>query len=154
MGLNKGRIWLGALAGSVVWFVWSFIVGQMIITNARYQSAIDKDLFLKEPRYPFFVAQWFVMLLIVSVIVSHLYAWTRSTLGPGPRTALKVGLLVGFAAGFPLNFATASWSVLDRTFPLGWMLDMWVGCILATFVAAALYKSREEGQKSAAGVGR
>jgi hypothetical protein len=48
--------------------------------------------------------------------------------------------MVGFIAGFPLNFAQAAWSPLERIFPLGWMLEMWLGAILATLVAGALYK--------------
>ena len=35
MGVNRGRVWLGGLAGGIVWFVWSFLVNQFIITNAR-----------------------------------------------------------------------------------------------------------------------
>src|SRR5581483_4328938 len=100
MTVNRARVWLGAVAGAVVWFFWSFIAGQVIIGNARYQAAMDAGMFLKQPRYSFFVGQWFVILLIVSVILAHLYAWVRPTLGPGPKTAFKIGALVGFSAGF------------------------------------------------------
>jgi hypothetical protein len=140
MGVNRGRVWLGGLAGGVVWFVWSFLVNQFIITNARYEAAQNAGLFLKQPRYPFFVGQWIVILFILAIIVAHLYAWARQTLGAGPGTALKIGFLVGFAAGFPENFGQATWSAADRIFPLGWMLEMWVGAILATLVAGWLYK--------------
>jgi hypothetical protein len=140
MGLNRSRIWLGGLAGGVVWLIWSFLVGQFIIGNARYAATQNAGLFLKEARYPFFTVQWIVILFVLAMIVAHLYAWTRPTLGPGPKTALQIGFLVGFAAGFPENFAQASWSPIDRTFPLGWMLDMWVGSILASLVAGWLYK--------------
>jgi len=140
MGLNRGRIWLGGLAGGVVWFIWSFLVGQFIIGNPRYVAAQNAGLFLKEPRYPLFVGQWIVILFVLAIIVAHLYAWVRQTLGAGPGTALKVGFLVGFAAGFPDNFGQACWSPIDRMFPLGWMLDMWVGSILATLVAGWIYK--------------
>ena len=112
----------------------------MSITNARYAAAQGAGLFLKEPRYPFFVGQWFIILLLASIILAYLYAWSRQTLGPGPGSALKIGFLVGFVASFPENFAHASWSPLERVFPLGWMLDIWVGCILATLVAGWLYK--------------
>ena len=64
-------------------------------------------------------------------------------LGPGPKTALKVGALVGFASGFPTNFGTATWAVIPRIFPLGWMLELWVGAILATLVAGRIYRDRE-----------
>ena len=140
MQLNKGRIWLGAVAGWVVGFVWSFLVGQFVIGNARYAAAQSASLFLKEARYPFFVVQWILVSFVLAVILAHLYAWTRGTLVPGPRTALKIGALVGFAAGFPDNLGQATWSPIDRMFPLGWMLDMWEGSILATLVAGFLYK--------------
>jgi hypothetical protein len=140
MHLNRGRIWLGGLAGWVVWFVWSFLVGQFVIGNARYAAAQNAGLFLKQSRYPFFVGQWIVILLVLAIILAHLYAWARGTIGAGPLTALKIGALVGFAAGFPDNFGQAAWSAIDRGFPLGWMLDMWVGSILATLVAGYLYK--------------
>jgi len=140
MGVNRGRVWLGGLAGGVVWFVWSFLVNQFIITNARYEALQNAGIFLKQPRYPFFAGQWIVILFILAIVVAHLYAWARQTLAPGPGTALKIGFLVGFAAGFPENFAQATWSAADRIFPFGWMLEMWVGSILATLVAGWLYK--------------
>ncbi|HZQ22887.1 MAG TPA: hypothetical protein VFA89_08810 [Terriglobales bacterium] len=152
MTVNRARVWLGAVAGAVVWFFWSFIAGQVIIGNARYQAAMDAGMFLKQPRYSFFVGQWFVILLIVSVILAHLYAWARPTLGPGPKTAFKIGALVGFSAGFPDNFAFAAWSPLSRMFPLGWMLDMWVGAILATLTAGFIYRQADE-KRGAAGAG-
>lgn len=150
MQLNKQRIWLGALVGSIVWFFWSFLTGQVLIGNARYEAAQQAGYFLKEPRYPFFVGQWFILLFIASAILAHLYAWSRNTMGPGPLTALKVGLVVGFIAGFPGNFAQATWGPFDRMFPLGWMLDMWGGCVIATLIAGALYKQKEEVSKSTA----
>lgn len=140
MGVNRGRVFLGGIVGGVVWFIWSFVVNQFIITNARYLAAQNAGLFLKQPRYPFFVGQWFVIVVLAGIILAHLYAWARQTLGPGPGTALKIGFLIGFVASFPLNFSEATWSAVDRIFPLGWMLDIWVGSILATLVAGWLYK--------------
>jgi hypothetical protein len=32
------------------------------------------------------------------------------------------------------------WSPVPRALPLGWMLDLWVGCILATLVAGWFYR--------------
>ena len=47
MHLNRGRIWLGGLAGGVVWTLWSFLVGKYVITDARYVAAQNAGLFLK-----------------------------------------------------------------------------------------------------------
>lgn len=140
MRLNRSRIWLGGLAGGVVWALWSFVVNRFVITDARYMAAQNTGLFLKTPRYPFFVGQWIVLLFILAIALAHLYAWARQGLGPGPGTALKVGFLVGFFAGFPENFAQATWSAVSRALPFGWMVEMWIGAILAALVAGFLYK--------------
>src|SRR5271167_1870519 len=140
MQLNKARVWLGGLAGGAVWTLWSFLVGRFIITDARYVAAQNAGYFLKAPRYPLFVVQWIVLLFVLAIVVAHLYAWSRQTLGPGPGTALRIGFWAGFMAGFPLNFAQATWFAGDRGLPFGWMLEMWIGSILAALVAGFLYK--------------
>jgi hypothetical protein len=140
MPLNKARVWLGGLAGGVVWAGWSFLVNTFVIKSARYDAAANAGLFLKTPRYPFFVGQWVLLMFVLAIIVAHLYAWSRQTLGAGPKTALRIGFWVGLIAGFPLNFAQATWSALDRALPFGWMLEMWIGSILAALVAGFLYK--------------
>jgi hypothetical protein len=140
MALNRGRIWLGGLAGGVVWAVWSYIINTFAIQHVRYVAAQNAGIFLKTPRYHFFQAQWIVLLFILAIIVAHLYAWTRQTLGAGPGTALRIGFWVGFVAGFPENFAQATWSAAGRAMPFGWMLEMWLGAILAAMVAGFLYK--------------
>ena len=139
MGINRKRVYLGGIVGGVVWNIWSTLVN-VKIGMARYIAMQNAGLFLKQPRYPAFYAEWIVMQFIKAILVAHLYAWVRPRLGPGPRTALKVGMITGFFAGFPANFGTATWSPIDRIFPLGWMLEMWVGAILAALVAGALYK--------------
>jgi len=48
--------------------------------------------------------------------------------------------LAGFFAGFPENFAQATWFAGDRGLPFGWMIEMWLGAILAALVAGWVYK--------------
>jgi hypothetical protein len=138
MKLNQARIWLGGIAGGVVWSVWSFFIG--LRQAPLYEAMQRQGLFLKESRYPGFYWQWILLLFVMSVLLAHLYAWSRATAGPGPKTALKIGMLVGFCAGVPGNFGQAAWSPVPRMLPLGWMLDLWVGAILAAVVAGFLYK--------------
>jgi hypothetical protein len=138
MGVNKGRVWLGGLVGGVAWNAWSFFINRQL--EPHYSTATNLDLFLKAPRYSFFVGEWIALVFILSILLAHLYVWVRPTLGPGLMTALKTGAIVGFFAGFPGNFAQAAWSTVPRVLPLGWMLDLWGGAILATVVAGWLYK--------------
>jgi hypothetical protein len=137
--VNTRRVWLGALAGWVVWLVWSSFAN-LVVLVPRYAVAQQAKTMLTQPRYPFFVPAWFVMLFVLAAICAWLYAGVRATRGAGPKTALSVGALVGFASGFPLAFSLAAWAPFSRVISLWWMLDLWVGAILATLVAGWLYK--------------
>ena len=138
MKLNTTRIWLGGIAGGVVWNAWSTFIG---FRQAPLYDAMQKQgLFLKVARYPFFLGQWIGLVFVLSILTAYVYAWSRNTIGPGPKSALKIGMLIGFCAGVPGNLAQAAWSPIPRMLPLGWMLDLWGGAMLASLVAGWLYK--------------
>lgn len=133
------RVALGTLAGGVVWGIWSTIIN-LVILAPKYKLAQDQQFLLSQPRYPLFVLYWFVTLFLLTYILTWVYASARATLGPGPITALRVGLLMGFVMCFPLGLTMATWATFSRFIVQGWMLDLWVGSILATLVSAWLYK--------------
>jgi len=138
MKVNTARVWLGGIAGGA-----AANAGMLFIQTRLgpfYEGVQRQGLFLKVPRYPFFIGQWVFLVFVMSILLAYLYAWSRATAGAGPKTALKIGMIVGFCAGVPGNFAQATWSAVPRMLPLGWMLEMWVGAILATVVAGFLYK--------------
>ena len=137
--VNKKRVALGVLVGGLAWGFWSWFVNDVILAS-HYAAAMEAGKLLKEPRYPLFIAYWFIGLFIFTYILTWIYLSLRETLGPGPKTALRVGFLVGFAIAFPVNLSVAAWVPIERVFPMWWMLDLWVGSMLATFVSAALYK--------------
>ena len=137
--VNRKRILLGAVAGGVAWTLWSIGLN-ILFLGKYYEEGVKAGHFLTQPRYPFFAGQWILTLFICAFILASLYARVRVSCGPGPKTALQLGAVVGFIAGFPLSFANATWSPFPRMIPLGWMLEMWVGAILATLVAGWLYK--------------
>lgn len=137
--VNTRRVVLGGVVGGVVWTIWTMVVNVAIL-GSHYAAAQGAGQLLKQPRYPFFLGYWIVTLFLLSQILAWLYASVRATRGAGPRTALAVGLLVGFAAGFPINLSCSTWAPFSRIFPLWWMIDLWVGSILATLVAGWLYK--------------
>jgi len=99
MKLNTTRVWLGGIAGGVVWNAWSFFIQTRL--GPFYEAVQKQGLFLKEPRYPFFVGQWILLVFVMSILIAYLYALSRATAGAGPKTALKIGMIVGFCAGMP-----------------------------------------------------
>ncbi len=136
---NSRRVILGVIAGGVVWGIWSSAVNFLFLMP-RYKFGQDHHELLSAPRHPLFLAYWFVTLFVLTYILTWVYASARATFGPGPVTALRVGLLIGFSTTFPLSLSIAAWAPFGRSVTAGWMLDLWVGSILATLVSAWLYK--------------
>ena len=139
--VNTRRVILGALAGGLVWSIWSTIVN-LVILAPRYAAAQASGMVLKQARYPLFPVYWYITIFLLAYVVAWLYSSVRATRGAGPGTALTVGLRVGFAAGFPINLTVSTWSSMSRHVPLWWMLDMWLGAMLASLVAGWLYKDQ------------
>jgi hypothetical protein len=137
--INQARVWLGALVGGIVWWLWSFAVNTAML-GRLYADAQAKGLLLLKPRYNLFILYWLITMILLSAVIARFYAQLRQTQGPGPKTALKIGFMVGFCAGFPLAFSQAAWSVLPRTMPLWWCLDLWVGACISAVIAGWLYK--------------
>jgi hypothetical protein len=137
--VSARRVALGTLAGGVVWGIWSSIIS-MGFLMPKYQFAQMHNLLLAQPRYPGFLVYWFVTLFLLTYVLTWVYVSARVTLGPGPMAALRVGLLMGFVMTFPISLSLATWATFSRMIVLGWMLDLWVGSILATLVSAWLYK--------------
>lgn len=144
--INRGRVWMGALVGGVVFNIWSMVVelglAPTIVGKARMDIAGMNGWFLKEPRIStaLFFLVWIVSLFAVSYGMAWVYASIRATAGKGPSTAAKVGLLVAFAAGFPLNFAHATFDVLSARFWMMWALEMGIGAMLAALAAGWVYQ--------------
>lgn len=137
--VSSKRVWIGALVGGLVWVVWGVIINFLVVMS-HYLAAQGSGLMLKEPRYPFFMIVWILGLFGLAWVGSWLYANVRATLGPGPRTAVKVGLVLGLAAGFPVNFYISAWVPFSRFIPFGWLLELGVGAVLATLVAGFMYR--------------
>ena len=137
--VNLKRVLLGGVAGGVIWVIWSGFVN-VVVLGKHYEAMMRGGTgLLAQPRYPFFLPVYFLSLVACACVLAWLYAGVRDTLGPGPGTALKVGALVGFVAAFPLNFSTATWEPIPRVFPLWWMIEIWLGAMLAALVAGWLY---------------
>lgn len=144
--INRRRLWLCALVGGIVFFVWSIVmefgVAYLWVGKVRMDIATNAGWFMAQPRVPIPVALivWALALFVVSYGLAWGYAAMRATLGAGPGTAAKLGLMVGFAAGFPLEFMHLSFQPMTARYPILWMVEMGVGCILAALAAGWMYR--------------
>ncbi|MCU0241639.1 MAG: hypothetical protein MUF51_04375 [Vicinamibacteria bacterium] len=130
---------LGGAVGGVAWFVWASLVN-FVWLMPKYVVAQEAGLMLKAPRYGFFPLVWMLQFFAFATLIAALYAGVRATWGAGPWTALRVGVIVGLAAGYPVNFYTAAWVPFTRIIPAGWLIELLCGAILAALIAGRLYK--------------
>ena len=82
--INSGRVWIGTLAGGVVWTIWSMVVNEVIL-GARYEAGQAAGLFLKEPRYSYFLPVWILTLFVLTFLATRAYACARGAAGRSCR---------------------------------------------------------------------
>jgi hypothetical protein len=137
--INSKRVIVGGILGGVVWSLWGMIINTALLSK-KYGEAQAAGEFLADPRYPLFLLWYILILIVVSMGLAWLYAVSRATLGPGPLSAIKVGLVVGLIGSVPSSFALSAWLPVSRYFPLGWLLEGMIGCTLATLFAGWYYR--------------
>ena len=136
--MNWKRIALGGLVAGVVMNALDFAVG-MFILGERYKQYQDAGIFLREPRLPF-VPLWIAGIFALGFAAAWLYAAVRPRLGPGPKTALLVGLVLGLVGHVMYNVSAACWGMQGRFMPLVWMVSGIVQMVVGTLAAGWLYK--------------
>ena len=136
--MNWKRIALGGLLAGVVMNALDFAVG-IFVLGERYKQFQDAGIFLKEPRLPF-VPIWIAGIFVMGFVAAWFYAAVRPRLGPGPQTALLVGLVLGLVGHVMYNVSAASWGLQGRFMPLVWMVSGIAQLVVGTLVAGWVYK--------------
>ena len=136
--MNTGRVIQGGLlAGLVINVI--CMVNNGVILSGKLMQAQQHGHFLQQPRFAFMPA-WVLVMFLVGIGLVWLYAAVRPRLGPGPGTALAVGIVVGFIAGVPDNLANAAWGLSGRYLPFMWAVERVVSYMLGALVGAWWYR--------------
>ncbi len=135
--INYGRMILGGvLAGVVIWLTGFIFHGVLLAEKYKFYANVGSVL--AEPRpmgFPFYI----VGIIISGLALSMMYVVGRKFGGPGPMTAIRVGLTVAL-------FTTAGMAAEYTFYNLGGMVPLLsfanniVGAVLGTLVAGGIYK--------------
>ena len=139
--IDTGRVIQGGLLAGLVLNVISFLNNSFVV-GAKIMADQQAGHFLQQPRFPF-LPVWLILNFFVGVALVWLYAAVRPRLGPGPGTALTIGLVAGALTGIPDNLANAAWGTSGRFLPTMWMLEHVIGSAIATVVGAWWYKETD-----------
>jgi hypothetical protein len=138
--MNCKKMFVGGIVAGV-WINLVEIVTNHVVLKDRYQSLTKMGFYNTQPQL-YFMPVYPIMMLIGGILFAWLYAATRDTLGPGPKTALKVGFVIFLIAGIPSNYAMAAWSTTGKFIPFVYTIACFFECVFGTLIAGALYKPK------------
>ena len=136
--VNTGRLIQGGLLAGLVINVVCFL-GMALLWGKKLMAEQQAGHILTRPRFPFAPA-WMVLMFVMGFALVWLYAAVRTRLGPGPKTAITVGIVAGILSGVPDNLANAAWGVSGRYLPTMWMIERIVAFALGSLIGAWRYK--------------
>ena len=138
--MNRGGILLGGIVGGIVFNIVAFVINGPVL-GTRFLILRGAHVLRENPRGPF-MPVYPLLIFAISIALVWLYAAARPRLGPGPATALKIGIVAGLIGSIPSNFAEYSWAYTGGYVAMWWTIQMVAGCALATFFGAWVYKEK------------
>ncbi len=134
--MNRNRVIVAGLAAGVVWTAIDFAIHGGILAQT-YEALVASGAINAPPG-------WFLPLVVlanlwVGFTLAFIYASVRSTLGPGPGTALRIGFCV-FIFYIPVLITQVAFYKLGTTVHLWSVIGGLAQTLGATLVAGWLYK--------------
>lgn len=136
--MNYGRVILGGLVAGVILNIGEFLFNGVIMASAMREWAVRHN-FPPEPTPTFFVAAT-VLTLLLGIVMVWAYALIRPRLGPGPKTAVVVALLMWFGICIYCGIIYAL--LLEQPMNLAGIAIVWClgEYVIAAIAGAWLYK--------------
>jgi hypothetical protein len=133
-GINLGRVVMGGLLAGLVINLGESVLNMAVLGDEWQQAAAA----LGAQQGPGAIAYYFAGALVVGIVGVWLYAAMRPRMGPGPATAVQVGVAVWLLAwawptlallfwnAFPakLIWASLAWGFFEV--PIGVMAGAWI----------------------------
>jgi len=135
-GTNYGRIILGGLTAGLVVNVLETVLNVFVVGDAWADAMGALGIEQGGAAITLYVVFGFV----IGIVAIWLYAAVRPRLGPGPVTAVKVGLVVWFLGWLWPTVGMLTWGMFPADllwFSIAWSL---IELPLATLVGAWVYR--------------
>jgi hypothetical protein len=140
VAVNTGRVIVGGLAAGVVANVCDYVIFSVLMKDqmAAEMNALNPTLAAKAAATPGMVGA-IVLDFVIGFVMVWIYASARATYGPGPKTAMRVGLAMWilFAAIYASFTAMGMYSW--NFFYMGSAFAI-VSTMLAALAGGAVYK--------------
>ena len=137
--MNWKRIWTGALCAGLVFFGLDFLINHVILISAWRAYGLAGHL---KPFGPHIVPVLILKDLLVGFMLMWLYALARPRLGPGPKTAFRMGLVAWALLYVPMSINQWLFDPMPSIIPATYFIAGLVQCWIAIYVAGWQYIER------------
>ena len=140
MAVNTGKVIVGGLAAGLVASVCDFVTFSFILKDriTSDMNALNPTLAAKSME-PAGMAGGIILDFIIGLTLVWVYAAIRQTYGPGPKTAMRSGLMLWILFGGVYGSLTAmgmySWNFYISAMPITLVTTM-----ITALVGGAIYK--------------
>ena len=137
--INIYRIIVGGIAAGFVMHLVDVIV-HVVILKENYSAMIDSGIMREE-----IIASSVIMadlsVIFAGIVIAILYFLLRTVVGPGPKTALKLGFMLGLLL-MPGAFALHAYYNVDSIVSFALGAGFIIQHVLGTLIAAAIYRDK------------
>ena len=137
--INIYRIIVGGIAAGFVMHLVDVIV-HVVILKENYSAMIDSGIMREE-----IIASSVIMadlsVIFAGIIIAILYCILREVVGPGPKTALKLGFMLGLLL-LPGAFALHAYYNVSSLISFALGSGFIIQHIIGTLLAAVIYRDQ------------
>jgi len=145
--INMGRVILGGLVAGIVINAFEGVLNGVVLENQwiAFMSSIGKP-----PAFSVTQIVWInVIGFLYGILTVRLYAAIRPRFGPGPRTALRAGIVMWLIGHLLPNMIYVVVGLAPQNLTIIGLAVEIVELLLAALAGAALYKEGEAGTRQA-----
>lgn len=137
--INIYRIIIGGIAAGFIMHLVDVLI-HVVILKEHYSAMIQAGVMREQV-----IASSFILadlsVIFAGIIIAILYFLLRTVVGPGPKTALKLGFMLGLLL-MPGAFALHAYYNVDRIVSFALGAGFIIQHIFGTLIAAGIYKDK------------
>ncbi len=135
--ININRMMLGGIVAGLCMLVFGMIVHGVLLED-HYSVLRNAGFIRSSPNWPGMIVHH-LSVIFAGIPLAVIYVLIRKTVGPGPGSAFRLGIMIGLIC---LPAAASMYAFYDfgRMIPLANALTMMTQCVIGTLVAGSLYK--------------
>ncbi|HIA12765.1 MAG TPA: hypothetical protein EYN69_11955 [Flavobacteriales bacterium] len=135
--ININRILLGGTVAGLCMLVAGIIVHGVLLED-QYSTLRDAGIIRSSPNWPGMIVHH-LSVIFAGIPLAVIYVLIRKTVGPGPGSAFRLGIMIGLIC-LPAAASMYAFYDIGKMIPVFSALTLMLQCVVGTLVAGALYK--------------